>query len=232
MVTWSNTRTPMVCENKVVCYFEMRDEREPKGWEEEEWKVSEPDYTSESFPTNEFNSIDSYGNEAENDQDKNPFHEQLLDEEMKGKRPALPGNAQDTTIDLSKISTPMLASIIFVRSFFTGAVIGGLFGGVQGAVHGFQNRAALGNNLGPVIMQTTVTSARSFGLWLGTYQSSTVVLSRVRHKNDIGNSVVAGFLAGSISTLATRNRSQIIYSGVTSGLLMGVMHAFNGNTTF
>jgi hypothetical protein len=214
-------------------------EREPKGWDEEAWKddfagssSSEPDYSSNFPPLIESNLTD-YEDGERNNLDKNPFHEQLLDEETKAKRPALPSKSQEAQIDLSKISTPMLGGIIFVRSFFTGAVIGGLFGGIQGAAYGFQNRAALGGNIGPVIREASLTSAKSFGLWLGTYQSSTAVLSRIRHKNDMGNSIIGGFLAGAISTLSTRNRSQIIYSGVTSGALMGLMHAFNGgNTSF
>jgi hypothetical protein len=65
----------------------------------------------------------------------------------------------------------------------------------------------------------------SFGLWLGTYQSVNIFLTRSRKKSGILNSIGAGFVAGSVASLSTRNPMQIMVGGMTSGALMGIMGA-------
>jgi hypothetical protein len=219
-----------------------RPESEKKSWDEGEWK---DDFdSSSSFPSPSQESLEDNDSKWNTNPNNSPSEEfvsggeedsvykqenyDTIDEDMKKKRPALPKNQSKTVeIDLAALGTPALVGITFVRSAFQGGVIGGVFGGIQGAFYGFQNRAALGGNVGTYVMQMSVASGKSFGLWLGTYQASLVCLGRIRHKNDVVNPIIGGFLAGSISSLASRNRTQILYNGVASGVLMGFMHSFS-----
>jgi hypothetical protein len=221
-----------------------RPESEKKNWDEGEWRddfdssSSFPSASQESFNENDSNWNPNSQNNSTSEEfvsggEEDSVYQQenydTIDENMKKKRPPLPKNSQSKSveIDLAALGTPAVVGIIFIRSAFQGAIVGGVFGGLQGAFYGFQNRAALGGNVGTYVMQMSVASGKSFGLWLGTYQASTVFLGRIRHKNDVVNPMIGGFLAGSLSSLASRNRTQILYNGVASGVLMGFMHSFS-----
>jgi hypothetical protein len=119
---------------------------------------------------------------------------------------------------------PGVTGLSFLRGFAQGAVIGGVFGGLKGVVDGIRHQNTPGSApLLTYVARESIMSSKSFGLWLGTYQSAVTYLRGIRHTHDSKNAMFAGFCAGTISSLHTRSIPQIAYAGISSGAMMAVM---------
>lgn len=69
-------------------------------------------------------------------------------------------------------------------------------------------------------------SAGSFGAWIGVYQGAKCSMMVARGgKKDAFNAFMAGFAAGAVPALPTRNPRVILFSALGSAGLMGSIEA-------
>lgn len=121
------------------------------------------------------------------------------------------------------MSIPALCGIKFVRGVVQGGVFGTLFGSIRGITYGMQTNQLRVKGYPLEIVRLAQTSGLYFGSWLGSYQAVNVTLIRTRGERDTVNSVIAGFVAGAVVSIATRSRSplQIVTAGAASAVLTG-----------
>lgn len=198
------------------------------GGRNDEWK--EDGWKEDAFPSNQFNEADSFKSDSSENSDKS-FKEDdfclISEEERKAKQYPLP-NKNDQII-LEIVGFPGLIFVEFASSFTVGALFGGFVGAIKGAALAFPLRNNLGlAGVNSAVMNSAFGAGRLTGTWIGVYHSTTKGLEHYRKKKDIVNPMIAGFFAGSLAYLPTRNRAQIIYSGVSSAAFMGFMHLFSG----
>ncbi len=81
----------------------------------------------------------------------------------------------------------------------------------------------------PLIQHTLLRargSAVSFGAWIGTYRGAQCSMVVARGgKKDAFNAFAAGFVAGALPALPTRNPRVILFSALGSAGLMGSIEA-------
>jgi hypothetical protein len=100
-----------------------------------------------------------------------------------------------------------------------------LYGSIQGFAYGIQTIQLRVKGYPTEIFRLAQTSGVYFGSWLGSYQAVNVALIRTRGERDAANSVIAGFVAGAVASIATRSRNplKIVTVGAASAVLVGSM---------
>ena len=147
-----------------------------------------------------------------------------------------PHNSADGVVDGRKpvqrpnISAGSFCTILGIGNFVQGGVVGGAVGSIHAIADGFTTGIRHDPGFGRYVVQAGVSSAASFGVWLGVFTSSKCVLKLSRGKSDLFNSFWAGTSAGMASSLRTRNPRIIAVSGLASGVLMTALDAFGGTT--
>lgn len=96
------------------------------------------------------------------------------------------------------------------KEFLVNGAIGGVIGGIGGI--------SIGKSSG-IVAQTALKGAFSLGMFLAVQKGSMCSLQIYRGKNDLYNSFGSAFLAGCFFNLHTRSPTQIILSGISSGLI-------------
>lgn len=98
----------------------------------------------------------------------------------------------------------------------------GVFGGVSEGM----SAGARGKPLVQHVLLRARGSALSFGSWIGMYQGSKCSMVVARGgKKDAFNAFAAGFAAGAVPALPTRNPRVILFSALGSAGLMGSIEA-------
>lgn len=133
----------------------------------------------------------------------------------------------DLTLELG---TAGICGLLFVRNFVEGGMVGMVFGGIKGVVHGFQTGANKTPGFRRAVFAEAAANGRSLGLWLGTYRASKVLFIRTRGIDDLFNTFGAGFCAGSLYMLHTRSPVQIVTSGLSSGFILTALASFGGSS--
>lgn len=148
--------------------------------------------------------------------DSNPdFDEGIVKGNAKKKGPKL---------DLPPAS---LCTIISVSNAVQGTAVGCLVGGVSAIVEGAQHGALREPGFLGYARGQSWSRGKQFGGWLAVYSGAKCALRVTHGGNDMMNSFVAGFLAGTVGVLRTRHPPTIIFNGLSSGAIMGVMSVFN-----
>lgn len=108
-----------------------------------------------------------------------------------------------------------------------GAIIGSIFGAFTGAGRAY-NAGARGTPLVKYVLVSARSSAFSFGLWIGAFRGAKCSFITARGKKDALNSFLAGFVAGALPALPTRNPRAIFFSALGSAGLMGTIESIEG----
>lgn len=140
--------------------------------------------------------------------------------------PAPKKSNKDLTLELG---TAGICSILFLRNYVEGGLVGFVFGGIKGVIGGYQTGGNKLPGFARSVRAEAAANGRSLGLWLGTYRASKVLFSRTRGVEDHLNTFMAGFCAGSAYMLHTRSPLQIISSGLSSGAMLTVLGAYGGS---
>lgn len=146
--------------------------------------------------------------------------------------PGMPGGPQQgegpPRVDAAEVRRRFgmgLCAIEAVVHGAQGAVIGSIFG-IFGGVSEGMSAGARGKPLVQHVLLRARASAMSFGGWIGVYQGSKCSMMVARGgKKDAFNAFAAGFAAGAVPALSTRNPRVILFSALGSAGLMGSVEA-------
>jgi hypothetical protein len=212
-----------------------QDEKRNKSWEEETgWKGDDFNETSEGQSADvwgdaldplaqefDFNASPGVNDEMQKVTDASD----VIDDE--------PSSLTDSRSTKLKpvISPSVLCTAIGVANFIQGGILGGVIGTFHASIDGFSNGYSRQPGFGRFLFSSGVSSAASFGGWLGAYTSVKCYMKSTRAKDDFLNSFGGGFAAGMVGTLRSRNPRIMIISGLGSGVLMSILDSIQGHSS-
>lgn len=135
--------------------------------------------------------------------------------------PIMKKKAIESLGNLAYVGCAQLAVFSGIQGIILGGVLGAVQTGFAGAAQGMFRQPGFGR----FVFQQAKLQGKQFGVWLACFSGMKCSLTLARGGvQDIVTVFGSGFVAGSVSTLYSRNPPLIAMNGLGSGIIVSVLH--------